>query len=215
MKRKGFTLVELLAVIAILAILVIIALPNVLKMFNDSKRNSFMTEARNIYNEAEKKYLSNQISGNLLTTYSNDSGLCESGVTKCDLDLSGRTNIDYLIKTNTSGKIIYLLIKDESYEVELGDMSSEINSTDITSSTIKDVTTKTVTIKTCPDGTIAGDVNGDGKVDTGDMEALKEYITNGTNSINGGDYNSDGVIDVMDLIRLKKFISGSDVDLAC
>ena len=33
--NKGFTLVELLAVIAILAILVIIALPNVLKMFND------------------------------------------------------------------------------------------------------------------------------------------------------------------------------------
>ena len=31
MKNKGFTLVELLAVIAILAILVIIALPNVLK----------------------------------------------------------------------------------------------------------------------------------------------------------------------------------------
>ena len=34
MKRKGFTLVELLAVIAILALLVIIALPNVLKIFN-------------------------------------------------------------------------------------------------------------------------------------------------------------------------------------
>ena len=33
MNKKGFTLVELLAVIAILAILVIIALPNVLKMF--------------------------------------------------------------------------------------------------------------------------------------------------------------------------------------
>ena len=46
MKNKGFTLVELLAVIAILAILVIIALPNVLKMFNDSKKNSFLTEAK-------------------------------------------------------------------------------------------------------------------------------------------------------------------------
>ena len=31
-KKKGFTLVELLAVIAILAILVIIALPNVINM---------------------------------------------------------------------------------------------------------------------------------------------------------------------------------------
>ena len=33
MKNKGFTLVELLAVIAILAILVIVAMPNVLGIF--------------------------------------------------------------------------------------------------------------------------------------------------------------------------------------
>ncbi len=37
--KKGFTLVELLAVIAILAILVIIALPNVMGMFNTAKQN--------------------------------------------------------------------------------------------------------------------------------------------------------------------------------
>ena len=46
MKNKGFTLVELLAVIAILAILVIIALPNVMGMFNEAKKNSFTTEEK-------------------------------------------------------------------------------------------------------------------------------------------------------------------------
>ena len=51
MKNKGFTLVELLAVIAILALLVIIALPNVLKMFNQAKKDTFLTEAKNIYKE--------------------------------------------------------------------------------------------------------------------------------------------------------------------
>ncbi len=54
MKKKGFTLVELLAVIAILAILVIIALPNVLKMFNDSKKNAFMVQARKTANVAQE-----------------------------------------------------------------------------------------------------------------------------------------------------------------
>ena len=38
MKKRGFTLVELLAVIAILAILVLISLPNVVGMFNNAKK---------------------------------------------------------------------------------------------------------------------------------------------------------------------------------
>ena len=53
-KKKGFTLVELLAVIAILAILVIIALPNVIKMYNNAKRSSFLTEAKEVFGESEK-----------------------------------------------------------------------------------------------------------------------------------------------------------------
>ncbi len=55
MSKKGFTLVELLAVIAILAILVIIALPNVLKMFNDSKKNTFIVQARKTANASQEK----------------------------------------------------------------------------------------------------------------------------------------------------------------
>ena len=54
MKNKGFTLIELLAVIAILAILVIIAIPNVLKMFNDSKKNAFMVQARKTASVAQE-----------------------------------------------------------------------------------------------------------------------------------------------------------------
>ena len=61
--RKGFTLVELLAVIAILAILVIIALPNVLNMYKKAQKEMFLTEAKKVYSEAEKKYLLNSISG--------------------------------------------------------------------------------------------------------------------------------------------------------
>ena len=55
MKKKGFTLVELLAVIAILAILVIIAMPNVLDMFNKAKKDSFETEIRTIIKTVEKQ----------------------------------------------------------------------------------------------------------------------------------------------------------------
>ena len=72
MNKKGFTLVELLAVIAILAILVIIALPNVLKMFNDAKKNSFLTETKIVYSEVSRKYISESKKGNKLTYISSE-----------------------------------------------------------------------------------------------------------------------------------------------
>ena len=57
MNKKGFTLVELLAVIAILAILVIIALPNVLSMFNKAKKDTFASETKDMVRIAQQQYL--------------------------------------------------------------------------------------------------------------------------------------------------------------
>ena len=60
--RKGFTLVELLAVVAILSLLVIIALPNVMSMFNNAKKNAFATELKEVYKTAEQKWISDSVS---------------------------------------------------------------------------------------------------------------------------------------------------------
>lgn len=57
--RKGFTLVELLAVIAILAILVIIALPNVMNMVNKARQNTFETQVRKAVQASQQKLLTN------------------------------------------------------------------------------------------------------------------------------------------------------------
>ena len=70
MKKKGFTLVELLAVIAILAILVIIALPNVMSMFNNARKNSFSTEAARIMQVAQQQSISDSIMSSGLHCYS-------------------------------------------------------------------------------------------------------------------------------------------------
>jgi prepilin-type N-terminal cleavage/methylation domain-containing protein len=71
MKKIGFTLVELLAVIAILAILIIIALPNILKLFNEAQMKIFLQEAKNINKAAEDSYLVQKmgITSPLETTY--------------------------------------------------------------------------------------------------------------------------------------------------
>ena len=127
MKNKGFTLVELLAVIAILAILVIIALPNVLKMFNDSKKNSFLTEAKTVYSEVSKKYISESMKGNKLTYVSSEDD------TK--LDMTGK-GLKYCVLLNADGSV-------KSMKVSNGEWIAELPSgkkiTDLNSSDLKDV----------------------------------------------------------------------------
>lgn len=54
MKNKGFTLVELLAVVVVLAIIMIIAVPNVMKTLNASKTGLSNFEKKNIEDAAER-----------------------------------------------------------------------------------------------------------------------------------------------------------------
>ena len=124
MKNKGFTLVELLAVIAILAILVIIALPNVLKMFNDSKKNSFLTETKTIYSEVSKKYISETMKGNKLTNMSSEED------TK--LEMTGR-DLQYCVLLNTDGSVKSMKVSNGEWiaELPLGKKITDLNSSDL------------------------------------------------------------------------------------
>ena len=119
--KKGFTLVELLAVIAILAVLVIIALPNVLKMFRNAKQNTFVTEVQNLVRSAEDKYLTSSLSSGNNTCFDSKTN---------PLDMSGRENINYLIKLTNKGKVIEVKVMDDSYQL-LIDNQNGINKADI------------------------------------------------------------------------------------
>ena len=121
MKNKGFTLVELLAVIAILAILVIIALPNVLKMYNSSKKNIFLVEAKEIYGEVSKKYISENLKGNKLSYVSSEDN------TK--LEMTGN-ELKYCIQVDNKGKITAMKIGDNNYYL-FYDGSKDISKLDI------------------------------------------------------------------------------------
>ncbi len=110
MNKNGFTLVELLAVIAILALLVIIALPNVLKMFNDAKKNSFLTEAKIIYKESTNKYISELMNGNKLSYISFDDN------TK--LDTVGR-DLQYCIFLKKDGTVESMKVSNKEWVIDL------------------------------------------------------------------------------------------------
>ncbi len=119
MKKKGFTLVELLAVIAILAILVIMALPAVLRMFNQARKDSFTNEVNTVIRTARQQYL---LSGGQATTYSKDSN---------PLSLTGNSELNYCMIINGEGKIIDFKATNGSYKYESDGMVDETSSDDI------------------------------------------------------------------------------------
>ena len=110
MKKKGFTLVELLAVIAILAILVIVAMPNVLGMFNQAKSSTFVTEVQEYLNAASTKFMTEALKpgnqGKALEFTSKDA-------TK-SLDMSGAEK-HYNIKMDRNGNVTDVVIFDENF----------------------------------------------------------------------------------------------------
>ena len=134
MKNKyGFTLIELLAVIAILAILVIIALPNVINMYNNARKNSFLTEAKSVFKESANKYMS----GSLGEANSSTHIYCRSNTDSLNpLDLSGR-KINYYIRTDRSGNANTVVVWDDTryvtkkgIKIEGSDLDEALDITD-------------------------------------------------------------------------------------
>ena len=60
---------------------------------------------------------------------------------------------------------------------------------------------------------LAGDINGDGNVNTTDMVRLMKYISGSSVTVFVPDVNGDGSIGVADVVRLMKYIAGYNVKL--
>ena len=109
MNKKGFTLVELLAVIAILAILVIIAMPNVLDMFNKAKEDAFMTEAQSLFKSVQQDFV---VQGGKAATYANGTNCTSDNARQAKMD--GK-ELTYYITVNSQGEVTEFEIADGTY----------------------------------------------------------------------------------------------------
>ena len=83
LNKKGFTLVELLAVIVVLAFVMVLAAPSVLSSMNSARQSSFMLYAEKMLNAAQSRYQSDQLIRIMDDTYCyNISELSDSKTTQ-------------------------------------------------------------------------------------------------------------------------------------
>ena len=92
-KKKGFTLVELLAVIVILAVILIIAMPKISDVIKNSKESSLETTAKLIASQAEKKYTENQVLDNSSTIKCSDvAKISDADYESCNITFDSKGN---------------------------------------------------------------------------------------------------------------------------
>ncbi len=106
--KKGFTLVELLAVIAILAILVLIALPNILNLYRNARENVFVSDVQSIIRSAQQAYVTNSLINKSKTCFDSKSN---------PLDIESRSNLIYKVQLSQNGKIISIQVMDNNYQI--------------------------------------------------------------------------------------------------
>lgn len=92
MNKKGFTLVELLAVIVILAVIILVAMNAVIPQMEKARKNAFKTEAETYLKAAQTYYTATKMSGGnydcvTLTTLNN------GYITKADSAYAGYVEI--------------------------------------------------------------------------------------------------------------------------
>ena len=151
--KKGFTLVELLAVIAILAILVIIALPNVMNLFKTAKRNAFETQVRKVAQVSKQKLLTTSNSQktfdceNLLSgkTFDDCTASVEGSTVVIDALGSGGYSNYLMVDVTDDGESGTLIDLDELKEVKTID-EVPLNETLVKSSKINEPIFKMLTV---------------------------------------------------------------------
>lgn len=123
LNKKGFTLVELLAVIAILAILMLLVTPNILRLFTEGKKNSFATQVQSVWKAAETKYISDALTndspgpycyaGEKLNSDSTNKWATASG--DATLNISDNKSLAYYVEFDKEGKISTLIVTNGTY----------------------------------------------------------------------------------------------------
>ena len=117
MNKKGFTLVEVLAVIVILSVIALITTPIIFGVIEDSRMNSFTRSVEEMKNVINMDYNEYGRSGEKVYTFENNTLVCIGcdGGEDLKLDFTGEINGATGTFYNTDGKIT-LTVENDVYK---------------------------------------------------------------------------------------------------
>ncbi len=108
MNRKGFTLVEVLAVVVILGIIGVITVPFIMNIINKSKRDTFVDSSRFLV-KAASQYRSNAIMNHTDRTLN-----INFAKDKCPLEVSGQLPDSGNLKMDENGNVELRIWSDKA-----------------------------------------------------------------------------------------------------
>ena len=118
MNKKGFTLIELLAVIVIIGLISLIAVPNMLGISEDVKKEQMLDDAKKLISLAKMKInidYEARNSGSKIYTFAelnSDGGITtdpDGGAYDSDSDSSSKPSYVKYTKNATTGKVTYCI----------------------------------------------------------------------------------------------------------
>lgn len=117
MKKKGFTLVELLAVIVILAIISLITVPMILSVIDKANRGALEDSAYGLVESANLYYAKNMNEVEDYITF-NIADKSQTSSTGKDLGYKGNVKSSGLVAITPEGKVSVCLVGDKYYAIK-------------------------------------------------------------------------------------------------
>ena len=129
MNRKGFTLIELIAVIVMISLIMVIVVPNILDIVSESKETSYNTLVKNIVTSSEMYYEECEY-GDLssATKYGSYACLIDTSTSTIKIPLSSLANTGFLKVSDTkevAGKEVKVVLNPRN-NIDISDCQIKI-----------------------------------------------------------------------------------------